>query len=75
LRGTFMTLQGCVQSLGMGLAALVGGLFIGRDANGLVTGYGWNGWMAVVLSLLTFWLAGRVRLASTPAVPAKALAT
>ncbi len=64
LRGTFMTLQGCVQSLGMGVAALVGGLFIGRDANGLVTGYGWNGWMAVVLSVLTFWLAGRIRTAT-----------
>ena len=75
LRGTFMTLQGCVQSLGMGAAALIGGLFMGRDANGLVTGFGWNGWMAVVLSLLTFWLAGRVRLATVPIAPAKAAAS
>ena len=75
LRGTFMTLQGCVQSLGMGVAALVGGLFIGRDANGLVTGYGWNGWMAVVLSVLTFWLAGRIRLASASLETSKAAAT
>ena len=75
LRGTFMTLQGCVQSLGMGAAALVGGLFMGRDANGLVTGFGWNGWLAVVLSVLTFWLAGRIRLATVPPSPVRAAAT
>jgi predicted MFS family arabinose efflux permease len=74
LRGTFMTLQGCVQSLGMGVAALVGGLFIGRDANGLVTGFEWNGWMAVVLSVLTFWLAGRIRLATAPLATTKVAA-
>ncbi len=62
LRGTFMTLQGCMQSVGMGLAAMVGGLFIGRDAQGLVTGYGWNGCLALVMSGLAFWLAGRVHL-------------
>lgn len=62
LRGTFMTLQGCMQSVGMGLAAMVGGLFIGRDAQGLVTGYGWNGCLALAMSGLAFWLAGRVNL-------------
>lgn len=69
LRGTFMTLQGCMQSVGMGMAAMVGGLFIGRDAQGLVTGYGGNGWMALALSALAFWLAGRVRVAASGTAP------
>ncbi|MES2887583.1 MAG: MFS transporter [Pseudomonadota bacterium] len=72
LRGTFMTLQGCMQSVGMGVAAMVGGLLIGRDAQGLLTGYGWSGWLALLLSGLAFWLAGRVHLASAAgAAPAK----
>lgn len=73
LRGTFMTLQGCVQSLGMGVAALIGGLFIGRDAQGMVTGYAWNGWMGLLMSALAFWLAGRVHVVTAPAVPGQAL--
>ncbi len=39
LRGTFMTLNSAVQSASMGLAALVAGLIIGRDAQGQLTGY------------------------------------
>ncbi len=35
-------LQSCMQSLGMGVAAMIGGLFIGRDAQGLLTGCGWD---------------------------------
>jgi multidrug resistance protein len=67
LRGTFMTLQGCMQSLGMGVSALIGGLFIGRDAQGMVTGYSWNGWFALVMSALALWLASRVQVAASPA--------
>ncbi len=71
LRGTFMTLQGCMQSVGMGVAAMVGGLFIDRDAQGLLTGYERNGWLALLLSGLAFWLAGRVHLvAATGSAPA-----
>lgn len=45
LRGTFMTLNSAVQSAAMGLAALVGGAIISRDAAGLVQHY----WMAAVV--------------------------
>ena len=45
LRGTFMTLNSAVQSASMGLAALVGGLIIGRDAQGHLTLY----WVAGLL--------------------------
>ena len=62
LRGTFMTLNSAVQSAAMGLAALVGGTIIGRDAQGQLTHYWMAGAMGVVASLCSIWLAGRVRL-------------
>ena len=62
LRGTFMTLNSSVQSASMGLAALVGGLIIGRDAQGQLSFYWLAGLLGVVASLLSVWLAGRLRL-------------
>ena len=68
LRGTFMTLNSAVQSASMGLAALVGGLIIGRDAQGQLSFYWLAGLLGVCASLLSAWLAGRLRLhgASVP---------
>ena len=67
LRGTFMSLNGSVQSAAMGVASIVGGLLIGRDANGLVEGYERCGWVAVALTLVALWWVGRLRLATAPA--------
>ena len=44
-RGSFMTLNSAVQSLSMGLAAMVGGQILGRDAGGNLTHY----WMAALV--------------------------
>ena len=61
-RGSFMTLNSAVQSLAMGLAALVGGQILGRDGTGHLTHY----WMAAILgggaSLMSFVLASKLRL-------------
>jgi predicted MFS family arabinose efflux permease len=61
-RGSFMTLNSAVQSLSMGLAAMVGGQILGRDAGGNLTHY----WMAALVggsaSLLSFAMAARLRL-------------
>ena len=62
LRGTFMTLNSAVQSASMGLAALVGGLIIGRDELGQLTGYWMAGMLGVLASLMSAWLAGHLRL-------------
>jgi predicted MFS family arabinose efflux permease len=70
LRGTFMTLNSAVQSASMGLAALVAGLIIGRDAQGQLTLYWVAGLLGVVASLLSVWLAGHLRLHGAP--PAQA---
>jgi predicted MFS family arabinose efflux permease len=61
-RGTFMALNSAVQSLGMSVAAFVGGLIIGRDANGWVLNYWGNGLVGAAASLLTIWMAGHLRL-------------
>jgi predicted MFS family arabinose efflux permease len=67
LRGTFMTLNSAVQSASMGVAALVGGLIIGRDAQGHLTMYWVAGLLGVLASGLSAWLAGRLRLQGAPA--------
>ena len=71
LRGTFMSLNGSVQSAAMGLASLVGGALIGRDAQGFVTGYEHCGWVAVVLTLAALWWVGRLQFAAPPAAGAR----
>lgn len=67
LRGTFMSLNSAVQSAAMGLAAIVGGLLIGRDAQGLVHNY----WMAALVGALASGLsvvvASRVQMHRGPA--------
>jgi predicted MFS family arabinose efflux permease len=70
LRVTFMTLNSAVQSASMGLAALVAGLIIGRDAQGQLTLYWVAGLLGVVASLLSVWLAGHLRLHGAPAASA-----
>jgi predicted MFS family arabinose efflux permease len=66
LRGTFMTLNSAVQSASMGLAALVSGLIIGRDAQGQLTLYWVAGLLGVVASLLSVLMAGHLRLHGAP---------
>lgn len=62
VRGTFMSLQSCLQSAGMGVASLLGGLLISRSPTGQVLGYGYTGWVGLVVSLAAIWLVGKVRL-------------
>jgi len=50
-RGTFMAVNGAVQSASMGAAAFVGGLIIGRDAAGQLTHYWVAGLVGVGASL------------------------
>jgi len=61
-----MTLNSAVQSAAIGLAALVGGTIIGRDAQGQLTHYWVAGVIGVLASVLSVWLAGRVHLHGAP---------
>ncbi len=62
LRGTFMTLNSSAQSAAMGLAALLGGHLISRDALGHVQGFWQNAVVATAASLMAIWLAGHLNL-------------
>ncbi|MFP5467478.1 MAG: MFS transporter [Gammaproteobacteria bacterium] len=60
LRGTFMALNAAVQSAGMGLASLLAGAIIGRNAQDQVTLYWVAGLVGAAASLLTIAMARRL---------------
>ena len=60
-RGTFMAISGALQSFAMGLAALVGGLLIGRSADGQVTGYWITALLGTLASFASVWLIRRIQ--------------
>jgi predicted MFS family arabinose efflux permease len=60
-RGTFMALNGAVQSVSIGLASWVGGMLIQRNAQGQVTHYWLCALAGIAASLLAHQLASRVK--------------
>ncbi|WP_290691622.1 MFS transporter [Aquabacterium sp.] len=70
VRGSFMSVNGALQSAAMGVSAWVGGLMISRTPEGLVQGYGRAGWLALVTTLIMVWWVGRLRL-HTQSAPAR----
>lgn len=59
-RGSFMSLNSCVQSLGSGLASLVSGLLTFSDKSFAIHNYNYLGYISVVLILLCIALAYRL---------------
>jgi predicted MFS family arabinose efflux permease len=70
VRGTYMSLSTAVQSAGSGLAALIAGMIISRDAQGFIHNYNVVGYVACAATLLAIWLATRVRPADARTPPA-----
>lgn len=70
LRGTFMSLNGTVQSLSMGLATALAGFLIGIDSAGKMTGYPLVGYVAVAANLLAIAFVSRIVLHDGHASPA-----
>lgn len=60
LRGTFMSLNGTVQSLAMGLATSLAGFLTSLDDSGRIVGYPLVGYVAVAANLLAIWFVGRI---------------
>jgi hypothetical protein len=60
LRGTFMSLNGTVQSLSMGLATTLAGFIIALDAGGKVSGYSTVGYVAMGANLLAILFVSRL---------------
>ena len=60
LRGTFMSLNGTVQSLAMGLATTLAGFLITLDDGGRIVGYTLVGYVAVAANLVAIWFVSRI---------------
>ena len=60
LRGTFMTLNGTVQSLAMGLATTLAGFVITQSPDGSISGYPLVGYIAVAANVLAIAFVSRI---------------
>ncbi|MBF0420523.1 MAG: MFS transporter [Magnetococcales bacterium] len=60
LRGTFMSLNGTVQSLSMGLATMIAGLVITQNIKGEIIGYQEVGYIAVFSNMLAILFVARI---------------
>jgi len=58
-RGSFMSVNGSVQQLGSGLAALFAGLIVTTEKSGKVLNYNWVGYLSIFVLLLSL-LFGRM---------------
>jgi predicted MFS family arabinose efflux permease len=72
VRGTFMSLGSSVQMFSSGLASLVSGLIITRNAAGQVEHYNLVGYIAVACGLLSLWVAQHLKVAPPAAATATA---
>ncbi len=70
-RGSFMSANSSLQHLASGLGAYVGGRIIVKQPDGTWTHFGWVGVLGVCATLLSLYLAGRLRSAGseTPIPP------
>jgi predicted MFS family arabinose efflux permease len=60
-RGSFLSINGSVQMVAMGLASTLGGRLLGQTEDRQLTGYPAVGLLAMVAVLASVWLAGRLR--------------
>jgi multidrug resistance protein len=66
LRGTFMSLNGTVQSLAMGLATTLAGFLITLDSSGQISGYQTVGYVAIAANLLAIIFVSRIEMHGQP---------
>jgi predicted MFS family arabinose efflux permease len=63
-RGGFMSVNSALQQATVGLANILAGVFVTRDANGHLAGLPWLGYLAVAFFILTVLLAAELRSAA-----------
>jgi predicted MFS family arabinose efflux permease len=66
LRGTFMSINGTVQSLTMGLATTLAGFLITQNAAGQIVGYRGVGYVAVTANILAILYVSRIVMHDRP---------
>ena len=55
-----MSLTSCTRDLTSGITSGIGGWIVTRNPSGQLVNFDKLGWLAVVVSLLSLWLASRV---------------
>ncbi len=60
-RGAFMSLASCSRDLTSGITSSLGGWIVTKSATGQLINYDKLGWIAVFMSVVSLWLASRVR--------------
>jgi predicted MFS family arabinose efflux permease len=61
LRGGFMSAYSSIQHISSGVGAYLAGKIVAESADGKLLNYGWVGVCGVSATLLSLWLAGRLR--------------
>jgi MFS transporter, DHA1 family, inner membrane transport protein len=69
LRGGFMSAYSSVQHISAGVGAYVAGEIVDKGPGGTLVNYSWVGLLGVAATLLSLWLAGRLRPALKPPNP------
>lgn len=72
-RGGFLSANSSVQHIASGLDAYVGGVTITQTASGRIEHFGRVGWIAAGATLVSIWLAGRVRILDASATSAESI--
>lgn len=72
-RGGFLSANASLQHVASGIGASIGGAIISESADGKLEHFGTVGWIAAGATLLSLWLAGRVRVADGGATSAEAI--
>lgn len=70
-RGGFLSANSSVQHMACGVGAYLGGIVIVQAPDGHIEQFGIVGWIAAASTLVTLWLAGRVRSSEQDAVGAE----
>jgi predicted MFS family arabinose efflux permease len=68
-RGAFLSANSSIQHMASGFGAYLGGVIVTQSTDGSIEHFGIVGWIAAASTLVSLWLAGRVRVAdqSSPA--------
>jgi MFS transporter, DHA1 family, inner membrane transport protein len=72
-RGGFLSANASLQHVASGIGASIGGAIISENADGKLEHFGTVGWIAAGATLLSLWLAGRVRVADGGTTSAEAI--
>ncbi len=69
-RGAFLSANSSIQHISGGLASYLGGLIVVQTPDERILNFGSVGYLAAAFSVLSLWLAGRLRVAVEPSVSA-----